>query len=56
MGKKKVPLFFQKSQNVRRMETIETIDSSLHYHDCYQHVLFLLSIHGYHSINIVINW
>ena len=33
MGKKKVPLFFPRSQNVRSMETIKTIDSSLHYHN-----------------------
>ena len=29
-------IVFQRSQNVRSIETIKTIDSLLHYRDCYQ--------------------
>ena len=35
MGKKGA-FIFQRSQNVTSIETIKTINSSLHYHDCYQ--------------------
>ena len=43
-GWKKGVFIFQRSKNVRSIRTIETIDSSLHYRNCYRCFIFTIDI------------
>ena len=42
-----------KNQNVRSIETVETIDSSLHYGDCYQCFIFAIDLSLSHAALIL---